>query len=357
MGSCLGSLLGQLAESFRVLLPLADDIDLERYYGIYEISRKAVLEAESSPTADDVDDKYSLRALRDLLSRLYLWRKLVLCVLLALHADGGKPDFPRWSSAVGEMETLAALNAESAQTVTALLEDEEKQSWGERGIFTPSPGLKPPVSPLGAKPPVREEVRVQLRRMNSLSQGIRGLHAKMHVLREETETRIEKQKDDVDLSALITHQYDLIGAELRSLVREWEAGKACMTVEVERAEKRWSRSSSALRSPMSPAYSLGGLTAVESSPLDALKVLTGDDPSRGSLDAAASDEEIFEAVALPRQRTSMTREEKMARMREDREKRATFHEKAEANTNMLRELETVIKLRPRGRTTSRITSI
>ena len=130
-----------------------------------------------------------------------------------------------------------------------------------------------------------------------------------------------------------------------------------MTLDVDKTEKRWSRSSSALRSPLSPAYSLGGLTAVDSSPSDALRVLNGEDLGRSSLDAAASDEEIFEAIALPRQRSSMTREEKIARMKEDRQKRATFHEKADANNNMLRELETVIKLRPRGRTTSRVPSM
>lgn len=336
---------------------MADEVDLERYYDIYEVSRRDIQEVELGLTAGETDDQESLRTLRGLLSKLYVWRKLVLCLLLALHADGGKPDFPKWSTAVAEMHALTALNAECSQKITALLEEEEKQPWGGSGMLVQSPGLKPLASSITAKSPMREGVKVQLRRMNSLSQGIRALHAKMHILREETETKIEKPKGDIELSSLIGQQYDLIGAELRSLLREWETGRSCMTLDVEKSEKRWSRSSSAMRSPLSPAYSLGGLTAVEDSPSDALRVLNGEDFGRTSLDAAASDEEIFEAVALPRQRISMTREEKMARMKQDRQKRATFHEKAEANTSMLRELETVIKLRPRGRTSSRITSI
>jgi hypothetical protein len=53
----------------------------------------------------------------------------------------------------------------------------------------------------------------------------------------------------------------------------------------------------------------------------------------------------------------MTREEKLAKMQEDRRKRATIQEGRAVTTNMLRELETVIKHRPRGRTSSRITSV
>jgi len=96
---------------------------------------------------------------------------------------------------------------------------------------------------------------------------------------------------------------------------------------------------------------------VGGSPLDALKALTGDELSSSNIDASASDEEIFEAIALPRKRLSMTREEKIAKMREDRARQSIAREKADANTNMLRELETVIKHRPHRRLSSRVTSL
>jgi hypothetical protein len=68
-------------------------------------------------------------------------------------------------------------------------------------------------------------------------------------------------------------------------------------------------SSNGLKSPLSPTFSLGGLTVVGSSPRDALKVLNGDDRSHSSLETSGSDEEIFEAIAAPRQRSQLSREE------------------------------------------------
>lgn len=108
---------------------------------------------------------------------------------------------------------------------------------------------------------------------------------------------------------------------------------------------------------MSPAHSLGGITAVGESPSDALRVLNGEDVPRSGIDAAVSDEEIFEAISQPLKRSSMTRVERIAKMKEDRIRQAAAREKADASTHMLKELETVIKLWPRGRTTSRIPTL
>lgn len=140
-------------------------------------------------------------------------------------------------------------------------------------------------------------------------------------------------------------QYESIGVDLKALMHEWEAGKAALANNIDRNEKRLSAISSGL---LSPAMSLGGLTSVEEdSPSGALKILSGDmdiSSSSGASDA----EEIFEAVAMPRQRSTLTREERIMKMQEERVKRESMREKADANTHMLRELESVINLRPRG---------
>jgi hypothetical protein len=70
-------------------------------------------------------------------------------------------------------------------------------------------------------------------------------------------------------------------------------------------------------------------------------------------------EEVFEAVAIPRQRSTLTREERISKMKEERVRRESMKSRTEANTHMLRELESVINMRPRGRTTpaGRVTSI
>lgn len=50
-----------------------------------------------------------------------------------------------------------------------------------------------PPSPLPtASSPNKDAVRTQFRRLNALSQGIRALHAKMHVVREEANSNVDR---------------------------------------------------------------------------------------------------------------------------------------------------------------------
>ncbi|KMU85536.1 hypothetical protein CIHG_03576 [Coccidioides immitis H538.4] len=198
-------------------------------------------------------------------------------------------------------------------------------------------------------PATRERHRAQFRRLKSLSQGIRSLHAKMHLIREESNACLEKSGEDSELNTTLISQYESIGADLRGLLQEWEAGKSTLLANIERPE-RLSRPIEFIEiSCVPPPSVLGGATAVDGSPAAALRALNGEDLSLPSPDHNMDDEEVFEAVALPRKRSSMTREERIARVKEDRAKQAAARDRADANTRMLRELETVIKLRPRGR--------
>jgi hypothetical protein len=219
-----------------------------------------------------------------------------------------------------------------------------------------------PPSPLTVTPSNRNSLRAQFRRLNSLSQGIRELHAKIHVIREEASASLDNSNDEQDLRSSIMTQYESIGADIRGLLQQWEAGKSTLMNNLEKPDglDRLSRSSSSSRTPLSPTLSLSGATAVDGSPAAALRVLNGEiQPSPSpNPDNNMDDEEIFEAVALPsRKRALFTREERIARVREDRARQVAARERADANTNMLRELETVIKLRPHGRNSPRITSI
>jgi len=196
-----------------------------------------------------------------------------------------------------------------------------------------------------------------LRKLNSLSAGIRGLQAKLHVLREESDTSLNEAEDISDLGTNLMIQYESIGLDLKALMQEWEDGKAALASNIDRNEQRLSSMSGLL----SPTTSLGGLTAVEEGgAAEALNVLNGEPRSRSSMDFSSSDaEEVFEAVAIPRQRSALTREERISKMKEERVKRESMKSRAEANTHMLRELESVINMRPRGKTAAdkRITSI
>ena len=215
-----------------------------------------------------------------------------------------------------------------------------------------------PPSPRPSASPSQDNLRAQYRRLNSLSQGIRALHAKMHVIREESSANLERT-DSGEFEANLLAQYESLGADIRGLLQEWEVGKSAMLNNFDKPSPS-PRPSSLLKSPLSPTPSLGGSTTVEGSPADALNALNGDNKSDVSESQVIDAEEIFEAVALPprNKRSSLTRQERIARVKEDRAKQAAARDRMDASTTMLKELEMVIKQRPQGTTNSkRVTSI
>lgn len=366
---CL-ALRDQLARSLQALVSgyvaaheslrsLANAGDLNKYHEIYDISEQDVQEVLSNSRPEAVDERTSLKTLRYCLRQAFVARQLVLCDLLAVSPQLERDDVENWRIVLQQVSTLAESLHASAAAMSSSLTREEEIHWGDTnfGRQEPLESTGDEVANITSPTPGKQRAQAQMRRLESMSCGIRSLHAKMHILRDEANTLFETTNDSSELSSALSRQYDTVGAEIRGLLAEWDKGRNTMLLGAERVDRLSSRSSSDLRSPMSPVPSLGGVTAVEGSPSDALRALTGETSYRHAQENATSDEEVFEAVAAPRKRMSMTREEKIAKMQEDRRKRATFHEQTNANTNMLRELETVIKHRPRGRTTSRITSI
>ena len=179
----------------------------------------------------------------------------------------------------------------------------------------------------------------------------------MRLLRDESDEALERSDELPRSSTNLLAQYDSIGADLKGLMQEWEEGRASLATNLDRKDHRRSLSSTSNVIPNSPSFSLSGTTAAEENPNDALQTLNGfskPSRSRSSTMTSSSSEEIFEAVALPRQRTTLTRDERIAKTNEERVRQSIVKQKANANTHMLKELETVIKLRPRGRTTGRL---
>lgn len=182
----------------------------------------------------------------------------------------------------------------------------------------------------------------------------------MRLLRDESDEALERSDEVPESSTNLLAQYDSIGADLKDLMQEWEEGRAALATNLEKQDHKRSLSSTSNIFPASPTFSLSGATAVGGSPSDALQAPDGfskPSRSRSSTMTSSSSEEIFEAVALPRQRSTLTREERVAKAKEERVRLAIVKEKANASTHMLKELETVIKLRPRGRTTGRLSII
>ncbi|RDW70647.1 Proliferating cell nuclear antigen [Aspergillus mulundensis] len=327
VSECFYSMLGHYIQAQHALQPLTDSANLAKYHDIYDISREDLIEIESAFADRENEDRFSLRGLRTLFGRLYLVRKSILCCLLALGADGGGSDIARWSTAIEQMRNLTTVTGDSMQRMTNILNEEDRTA-------------DVPPSPLPTASPGKDRLRAQYRKLNSLSQGIRALHAKMHIFKEMSTNDVET--DTSELEASLLAQYESIGTDIKGLLQEWETGKSSLMSSLDnQSVATRSRPPSGLF-PVSPTPSLGGTTAVEGSPSDALRALNGESrPVSGITYSIDDAEEIFEAVALPRsnKRASLTREERIARVKEDRAKQAAARDRMDANTHMLKELE------------------
>lgn len=92
-------------------------------------------EEYSNAEHSDSADAYSLMALKIGLQRLHIVRKLFLCSLLALDADGGKSDFARWTAAIKMMRHMAEETNAMAISVDSDLWEEQGRSYDTCPIF------------------------------------------------------------------------------------------------------------------------------------------------------------------------------------------------------------------------------
>lgn len=312
-------------------------MDLEKYYDIYDISDLDISDALQGFSDSSFDDPESLRTMKIAAARFHTIRKIFLCALLALEANGGESDYLRWSTAVEGLRALNEATKAAYERLRAMLTEDET-------AFSATAPSRTPLSP------GRERWRSQLMKLNSLSTGIRGLQAKMTLLREESDRSLNEAEDLSELGPNLMHQYESIGEDLKLLTQAWEEGKLALASGINRNEKRLSSMSTLI----SPTVSLSGITTVDEGggASEALKALTGSSSPPSSTFGSPADpehEEVFEAIAMPRPRSVLTREERLVKMKEDREKREVAREKAEASRGMLRELEMVINLRPKKR--------
>jgi Mysoin-binding motif of peroxisomes len=363
VANAIASTIHRFLEAHNVILPFVDSVDMQRYHDIHDLSRQGYQAMIQGAPLDDEPE--SLRGLKASLIQLFSARQILLCDLLALPSESSVPDYRRWSTISDEITSLSRVVGVSATVIGDLIGKEDSRNWGDQlearsresaeSDKGQNSGTIVPVTPR------TERTHAQLRHFDALSYSIRTLNARVLLMRDEANTLIQDATSSSDVSSVLAKQYDLVGGDLKSLITQWERGRNSMFLGASAIDRlSLSRSSSGLRSPNSPVHSLGGVTAVnEGSPAEALKRLMGEGLQTSSNDGGGSDEEVFEAISLPRKpkRMSMTREEKIAKMQEDRRKRATLQEGRDATTNMLRELETVIKHRPRGKTTSRTTSV
>lgn len=333
----------------------SEQTELEKYYDMYDINDLDMSDALQGFTEGEFDDAESLRALKILAARFHTTRKMLLCALLALDANGEGSDLLRWTTAVEVLRNLNETTQATFQNLQGILSEaackyyaaHQSPTLEERCLLICLAFPNPP-TPKGPLTPGRERWRSQLRKLNSMSTGIRGLQAKLHLLREESDRALDDSNDISELAPNLMSQYESIGADLKELMSAWEEGKAALALGIDRNEKRLSSMSTLL----SPRSSLSGLTTVgEGTAADALKALTGESPPASDVNEPSEPEtpEVFEAVAHPRPKSSLTREERIVKMKEERDEKAQARKQMDATRGMLRELETVINLRPKTR--------
>ena len=118
-------------QAYKALKYHAIELDLEKYQDIYEISRTDLEDAAVIADADvlEIEAADTLHDLKLGIERLHILRKLVLCALLALDADGGQLDFVRWPAAIEAMSGLSSLTSRFVAHVDeALCEEQGRQS-------------------------------------------------------------------------------------------------------------------------------------------------------------------------------------------------------------------------------------
>ena len=362
--------ISECIDAHNAIHPHTIDTSLAQYHEIYDVSLPEFFQAVSWLNRVETNFPLTLKDLRILIESLYIARKVVLCDLLALAATAFLSNDRDHLNITDVLAILLSVTQESTKAIEESFDRETSSDWSD---------LSAPILPENRDTLTEqshtckesldrdnEHLQMQMRRMASMADNIRALNARMHAFRHAVQQASSPPQDTSKLTTLLNSQHQQVGAELRSLLAEWEQGKRSMLLNVNGLD-RHSRASSGLRSPVSPSPSLGGLTMVEDGPNDALRALNGDDAHNGI--AKLSDllnrdleEEVYEAVSSPLSRkrhsmAAMSREERMTKIAEDRRKRATLQEHQDQTTNMLRELEMVIKHRPRGRTTSRAMTI
>ena len=342
-------------ESHNILQSFVVQQDLQRYHDIYEISLVEYSDAIKVANEASSEGNLALKELRFALRLHTVARKVFMCDLLALRTSSGWQRVRQWRSVQLILREIEEETWSRQQDLSTRLHEEEfglesehRQTRRETNVFD---------SPTAESPAHSQQYRIQTRRFEDIAHGIRALNAKIHVLREEISGLESAKTDEAVVLAALSKHYETLGTDIRGLQYDWERGRSAVLLSVA-TDHRSRPGSLSPQTPMSPSPSLGGFTLVDGGPAEALRMLNGDDRSSRSSDATLYDEEVFEAVSkpLPRKRlsmsASMSREEKIAKLNEDRRKRATMQEQADSTTNMLRELQMVIKHRPHQRSPS-----
>jgi hypothetical protein len=267
-----------LVESHNAIKPHVSSVDLQRYYDIYEISPIEYSQAVELANKTPDEQENTLKEIRFSLHLHALARKVFLCDLLALRPSPRLARVHQWR---GILQILREVQAEVHSRQECLSNGLSVEEWGElkpesysrrRSLSASSQeGLDVPSS--------NPNLKVRMRRFDDIAQSIRALNAKVHLLKEEISGLDTATTEDTVVANALAKHYEALGSDIRSLVVDWEKGRNTLLLNIEsesNPNNRYSRSSSSIRSPLSPSPCLGGITVVDGGPAEALRLLNGD---------------------------------------------------------------------------------
>ena len=351
------SLIPGFIQAIQDIRPYVDQDHVERFLDVYEVPSADIKDALLGLDSTDVKDAESLRSLKNDQARYSTLRRLLLCSLLSLQATGGRSDASKWQLATTVLQRIACTTGDLSQRFIKLLDDEVQPG-------TPIEVKRRRTISAREQPAQHSRVESQVRRISTLSTGIRSLQAKIYLLREESTRALSDSTSEPRLTEVINHlreQYDGLGVDLQALMEAWETGKQALARDISRQERRMSQPNSSDPSRISHQSGSSDSFCVqnETKSTDVFPPIHG--PGRAPLsppvtedgsDGHSVDEEIFEAISSPRvrERSTLTRNERITRAKEERERLAVAREKREASANLVKELQSVIKLRPAMRT-------
>lgn len=108
-----------------VVQGFCEQTELEKYYDIYDISELDMSDALREFDAAEFDDPESVRTLKILAARFNIVRKMFLCAMLALDANGEGTDLLRWTTAVEALQSMNSATKDAFSRLQKILSEEE----------------------------------------------------------------------------------------------------------------------------------------------------------------------------------------------------------------------------------------
>lgn len=108
-----------------VVRGFAEQMELEKYYDMYDVSDFDISDSRLGFNESEFEDSESLRTLKILAARFHTTRKMLLCALLALDANGEAKDLLRWTAAVEALQSANVSTKSVFEKLQGILSEEE----------------------------------------------------------------------------------------------------------------------------------------------------------------------------------------------------------------------------------------